>query len=504
MEWPKSKLEITPEAEIEAEKEVKAAEIFQLMTCAPLEGPGGPLLMRYSNWRKILRITAYLLRFVHNARQKDRAKRRAGKALTVIDTCNAVDYWAKLVQGREYAKEIECIRTGDKQLPDKTKLASLRPFLDENGVLRVGGRIGNAPIEFGRKHPIIIPPKTRVTYLILHQAHLDTHHGGAQVMMAVIRSAYWIPKLRMECRKFISTCTACVRWAKRVDNQIMAELPLERVRPAQAFQRCGVDMAGPFMMNGRVYDTRSKTWYGPKQITKGYITVFVCLVTRAVHLEAVTSMSADSFLAAFLRFTGRRGHCELMLSDNGTNFVGANGELAEAFESWQSDEMQHAINAEGVEACLNSRPLSAMSDDPNDMEILTPAHFLIGRPLRLPLPMEPGRAPVVTGRRLYESMRAQQNDFWKAWSTDYLSTLMQIPKWRRIRDNVRVGQLVLIQAENYAPTFWLLGRVTRTYPGSDGRVRSATVKVANGELDRSTRKLVVLPTEEDILDHWRD
>lgn len=263
-------------------------------------------------------------------------------------------------------------------------------------------------------------------------------------------------------------------------------------------------------------------------------------------------MSADSFLAAFLRFTGRRGHCEILLSDNGTNFVGAEGELAEAFESWQSEELQHEINLEntvwkfitpaaphegglweasvksmkhhvrrvmgtqrytfeaittllaGVEACLNSRPLSAMSDDPNDMEILTPAHFIIGEPLKLPLPIAPSAQPPAVGRKLYDSMRAQQNDFWKAWSADYLSSLMQIPKWQRARENLKIGQMVLIQAENYAPTYWLLGRVTQVHTGSDGFVRSATIKVSNGELKRSVRKLCVLPTEEDILDYWKD
>lgn len=231
-DWPKSKLIVTPDVKGEIDREVKPAEIFEIMACAPLENNKGSLLLRYSSWRKILRITAIILRFVHNARQKVKSKRRVGRALSVKDTSDAVDFWARLIQGREYAKEIECIRSGDSQLPNKSQLTSLRPFLDENGVLRVGGRIGKAPYEFGRKHPIIIPPKTRVAYLILHQRHFDDHHGGAQAMMAAVRSAYWIPKLRLECRKYLSTCARCVRWGKRVDNQIMAELPEVRVRPA--------------------------------------------------------------------------------------------------------------------------------------------------------------------------------------------------------------------------------------------------------------------------------
>lgn len=126
----------------------------------------------------------------------------------------------------------------------------------------------------------------------------------------------------------------------------------------------------------------------------------------------------------------------------------------------------------GVEACLNSRPLCAMSDDPGDMEVLTPAHFVIGRRMRLPLPVESNRQPLVTGRKLYELMRERQNDFWKAWSADYLSSLMQLPKWQRERENLKAGQMVLIRTDNYAPTYWQMGRITKVHAGSDGKVRS--------------------------------
>lgn len=300
------------------------------------------------------------------------------------------------------------------------------------------------------------------------------------------------------------------------------------------------------------YNTRSKKWSGSHQKRKGYIAVFVCLVTRAVHLEPVMAMTTDAFKAAFLRFTARRGPCEMLLSDNGTNFVDANNELIEAYNSWDSSEMQRMINLEhcvwkfitpsaphegglweaavksmkyhlrramgpieysldgittlvaGIEACLNSRPLCAMSDDPQDMEILTPAHFLIGRRLRLPLPVESSTQPRISGRKMYELMRERQQHFWKAWSADYMSSLMQLPKWRRERENLKAGQMVLICTENYAPTYWQMGRVTQVRTGSDGKVRSATVRVEKGVLERPINKLCILPTDDDVLNYWQD
>lgn len=315
--------------------------------------------------------------------------------------------------------------------------------------------------------------------MILHQSHADTYHGGIQMMMAYIRSAYWIRKLREESRYYVSKCQLCERHADATTKQIMGNLPQARLTPARPFLRCGVDMAGPFLLKlkeGKQHNLRSKT---QDQMLKGYVAVFVCLVTRAVHLEPVMDMSADAFKNAFLRFIARRGPCELMMSDNGTNFVAANKDLKEAHESWQSRGLMHNINAEGttwqfitpaaphegglweaavksmkhhlrrvmgvhkytyegiatllagIEACLNSRPLCAITDDPNDAEKLTPAHFFIGGPLKLPLPFAAGTKPnEIKGRQLYNHLRKQQDDFWKAWSSDYLSSLMQRKKWR--------------------------------------------------------------------------
>lgn len=103
----------------------------------------------------------------------------------------------------------------------------------------------------------------------------------------------------------------------------MADLPSTRVRPNRPFANSGVDYAGPFLIKtgpGRGYRTR-----------KAYVAVFICLSTRAIHLELVSDYTTGAFLAAYRRFISRRGMCSLLVSDQGTNFVGADRELRRLF-----------------------------------------------------------------------------------------------------------------------------------------------------------------------------
>lgn len=293
--------------------------------------------------------------------------------------------------------------------------------------------------------------------------------------------------------------------------------------------------------------TRARARALPDQ--KGWIAVFVCLVTRAVHLEAVEGMSTDNFLAAYIKFTSRRGHPEKVYSDNGTNFVGANAELKKARDSWKSDHVRRYMYSKGtewhfiapsapheggiweaavkqmkhhlkrvmgvqkysfqgittllvaVEAILNSRPLCKMSDDPEDQEPLTPAHFLIGRPLVLKM-QEKSDTPPYTLNRLYVQLQFQIQSFWKQWSSDYLQSLMQLPKWRQAQDNVQIGQLVIIVDDNLVPTYWSMARITQVHASKDGKVRNVSLRTQTGNLDRSVRKICVLPRDIE-LSYWK-
>lgn len=421
-----------------------------------------------------MRITAYVLRFVENCRAKAKSSRTGGSILSIAETQQAVDFWAKVAQAEHYRNEVQSRRKGN-PLPQKSVIASLNLWLNANGVLCLAGRLTQADMPFGQ---IIVPPRSRLGWLLIDKAHRDTLHGGAQAMMAYIRTNFWIPTLRSELKKYIGRCRRCLRMREKTATQLMGSLPADRVRPARPFCKAGVDYAGPFEIRMRPGRPATRTSQQATNTTfqKGYVAVFVCMLTRAVHLEPVMGMTSEAFIAAF-RFVARRGHCAHMYSDNGTTFVGANTEMQDAIAAWQhrhtldfvqsKDTEWHFITPSAlfqggiweaavksmkyhlrrvigkqkfsyevlatllaeIEACLNSRPICAMSDDKDDARALTPAHFIIGEELVLPIPVPRSSSP----RGMLELWKARDHmvqDFWAQWPSDCIHAMQTRPKWR--------------------------------------------------------------------------
>ncbi|EZA57980.1 hypothetical protein X777_02027, partial [Ooceraea biroi] len=149
-----------------------------------------------------------------------------------------------------------------------------------------------------------------------------------------------------------------------------------------------------------------------------------------------------------------------------------------------------------IEAVLNSRPLSPLSDDPSDIEALTPAHFLIGEPLSS-LP-EPSTDDIPQARlSRWQLLQKVRDQFWRRWSSEYLQRLQDLSKWQRPVKSLGVGSLVLLADERYPPSRWPLARVTEVHPGQDGLVRVATVKTQSSTLKRPIVKLCPLPIDTD-------
>lgn len=260
---------------------------------------------------------------------------------------------------------------------------------------------------------------------------------------------------------------------------------------ARSFSHCGLDYAGPVKI-------RASAGRGI-MLRKAYIALFICLATRAVHLELVGDYSTAAFLGAFARFCSRRRLPQSVYSDNGTTFVGADKELTAAYQAalrdsnfqnktasdniswhfippsaphfgglWEAGVRcvkhhlrqvldDHALTFEEfttllcqVEACLNSRPLAPLSDPFDEYEALTPSHFLIGSVLITP--PEPSVLQIQENRLTrWQLVRHVTERFWKLWTSAYVNTLQQRQKWRKVESNLRLGSLVLLRNPTLPP-----------------------------------------------------
>lgn len=326
-EWPKSHIRNELVEDAMSEVKVSAVLVYRDMLRIGLEKTKQNLaLLEYTGkLEKAVNILSYVDRFVNIwlGKTKVQCKRnRRGQIIPRVmppsneEKTKAMKYLIRKEQQEYFGKEIAAIRDGKAHM-EKNSLESLRPVLDEEELLRLGGRLGRSKIDYEMKHPYIIPHDSRLAHLIMDYVHRQTKHGGIQVMMQYIRQKYWIPKLRNALRSIVHKCVVCVRMAARVETQLMAELPKERTQVGKAFLYAGVDFAGLFEIRLFGSDAKIKIW----------IAIFVCMNTRAVHIEIVIGLSSVAFIACCERFIARRGRCLKIFSDNGTTFIGANKEI---------------------------------------------------------------------------------------------------------------------------------------------------------------------------------
>ncbi|XP_036146040.1 uncharacterized protein LOC118646695 [Monomorium pharaonis] len=317
-EWPEEPLPKPVDSQVEA----KIIVSHVLQTRAPWD-----LSSRYASWATLISVTAYIIRFIDaccRRRGDDQSIKLLGRALSSAECSLAKTFWIKRIQSELYLNEINRL-TNHQNVASKSSIVSLRPFLDQDGVVRVGDRLRHALIPFRVRHPILLFSHPLV-HLIISQAHLRVLHGGTQLTMSTLRQDYWIIRARSLVRSVIHKCLICARERAAVPTQLMGDLPSMRVSPSpRSFAQCGVDYAGPVQVRasaGRGVASR-----------KAYIALFVCLATRAIHLELVSDYSSPAFLNAYVRFCLRRGLPRTMYSDNGTTFVGAEKELKKAYHS---------------------------------------------------------------------------------------------------------------------------------------------------------------------------
>lgn len=520
-----------PETTLEMKPKAKASHV-----CAT-ENEASTYLNRYSSLLRLIRVTAYCFRFVNLCKNR-RLKNDENSKLTYLTTNelrHALKVCIRLSQSMSFEHEIRLLGQG-KYVSKKSKIHTLNPILDDEKILRVGGRLVNAQIPFDMKSPVILMQTCNLARLIVLDAHLRTLHGRNVLMLNLIHQRYWIIGAKHLVKKVIRLCKPCFSQQAKPTAPLMGNLPQCRVQPSRPFLSSGVDYAGPFTL--KLYSGRcTKT-------CKAYISVFLCMVTKAIHLELVSSLSSAAFLAAFKRFTARRGHCQDIWSDCGTNFVGASKELNLMFKNSKSSVVEEisqllandnttwhfippgAPNFGGlweagvksikghlkrvigescltfeefntlltqVEACVNSRPLTLMSSNDDELP-LTPGHFLIGEaPIAIPEERVVDAQPQYLNR--WQKVQRMVQSLWRRWQSEYLTMLQHRYKWSQNQPDVEIGTLVLVKDDRLPPGKWLLGRVVAKHPGADGITRVVSLRFKNHVFKRPVTKICPLPLD---------
>lgn len=525
--WPKSPHSTSKLCDL---PEMKTTATETLLITSTATTNDFELLNKYSNWGKLQRVTAYILRFRHNASNKNA---RITGLLSTDEIRKATFTICRLVQLKEFSSDYDNLT---KNKPCKGRISSLAPFIDESGLIRVGGRLKHANIQPDAKYPILMPKTDHVTTLIVDSFHLRYLHAGPQLLQSIISQHFWILSARSLIRLRIHKCLTCFRAKPPVVFPKMADLPAARINPSPPFEKTGLDYAGPFQV--KIHTLRRA------QTVKAYLCIFVCFATKAVHIEVASDLTADTFTAALTRFIARRGAPTDVYLDNATNFVGAYNQLnrikTELFRNtltksninnlsiqhftkfhfnppsaphqgglWESgvksaktllkkvmgetvltlEEFQTL--AVRVESMLNSRPLCPLTADPSELDVLTPGHFIIGRPMTS-LPEADNKEVPMNRLKRWQTVQAMSQRLWDRWQREYLHTLQQRSKWTKHTPNIKIDDIVLIH-ENSPPQTWPRGRVIATHPGSDGVTRVATLRTANGEVKRPVVKLSSLP-----------
>lgn len=328
-------------------------------------------------------------------------------------------------------------------------------------------------------------------------------------------------------KKIKHHCVTCKKLDHKVEYQKMADLPDIRLSPhTPPFFYTSCDYFGPYFVK-----------ISRKVKTKVYGVIFTCMNTRAVHLELAVDASTEEFLQVLRRFFCLRGCPSLILSDNGTQMVGAERQLKMMMKDWNRNKIsdycgikgtqwkfttpgsphQNGVSEALVKSCkrairlsigeqvlkpfefytylvevanlINQRPIGRHPTDPSDDRYLCPNDILLGRATP-EAPPGPFREATTSDR--YHFVQKLIKSFWDRWSRDILPNLFVRKKWEKTQPNLVIGDIVVMSDQNAIRGKWSLGKVTNVFPGKDSLVRNVEIKTSSGTFRRPITKLAII------------
>ncbi|KFM63037.1 hypothetical protein X975_02648, partial [Stegodyphus mimosarum] len=470
-----------------------------------------------SQWPKSKLSTANLCDVAEESRNSEAilaCENRKFAEISAEEISKFETFWLKLAQEDSFPEVIRSLRE-NKHIPKNSKLFDLNPILSDEGLLLVRGRLQKSNLLFNNKHPIVIPSKHKLSELIIRDAHERVFHAGISDTLVHIREKFWLLRGKQCVKSILSKCVICKKYNVHPGQQVTAPLPADRVNESPPFAICGLDFAGPL--------------YVKENDGKYYILLFTCATTRAIHLELVKGMTTQEILLAFRRFVSRRGLCSTVYSDNARTLKRAELELKQMWKVINHPEIKKFYASHGItwkyivkraawwggfyerlvrsvktslrknigksssteseletllleiEAMINSRPLTYVFSDLEEPSALTPAHLLIGkRLLSLPtikkndLNLPSSREAMLKHFRTRENLL---NHFWSRWKKEYLLCLRSAHYTGQKKPSAfKTNDIVLVHDENLPRSWWKLGRITKTFIGRDGMIRSCEVK----------------------------
>ena len=502
---------------------------------------------KYSSFNKLLRVTAYVLKFLESLRKPQSQCRSPSRSsvgvqlLTGEDFNRAELYWMRSVQAESFAPELSYLESLSKgTLPIRVSQFGL--FVDQSGLLRCQGRINNAQLITATKNPVLLPSNHQWVKILIQHVHEDINHSGTADTLATLREKYWILKGRQTVKKIIKLCVICNKLeGPPYPSSVPPDLPDFRTSEDPPFSNTGADFAGPLFV--KEHDASKKV----------YVCLFTCCSTRAVHLELVPDLSVNSFLLAFRRFVGRRGLPVILITDNAKTFRTSSKEFLKIARSsevnnylsskrvtWRfivkrapwwggfyerlvrsvkrslkksigrsnlTYDQLHTLLVE-VEGIINSRPITYISSDQEGVTgSLSLSHLINGRRLTI-LSNSEHFEILSTHQSLTQKLRHHKhllNQFTKLWRRDYLLNLREnhdLKTKRESQPKIRVGDIVVVKNDASKRLFWKLAVVDHLLTSADGNVRAANVRVSepNGNtklLRRSVKHLFPIEVRQE-------